>query len=174
MILIDRLAVEYIHKSSWTGGIMEYLIAVFSLTFNNEIIFFGYNLALLSAPWSIKNWVLCAILAPTGLGITFVLKKVISRPRPFIYPQRSKSLIFDFRGAEKNHSMPSGDSIQSSIFWTMLWHFNVVPLWISFVMAGMTMLGRIYYMCHYPTDTIAGALIGISIFFLTHTLIDRL
>ena len=39
----------------------------------------------------------------------------------------------------------------------------VVPLPIGVIMVVLTMFARIYYMCHYPTDTIVGAAIGVYI-----------
>lgn len=170
MFAIDRLTVDKIHCSAKTGGLVEYIIAVFAVTFNNETVAFVFSLGLLMIPWSLKNMVLCSTLPMSGLLITFILKKVFSRPRPALCVARFESLIFDFRGKEKNHSMPSGDSLQAATFWTLLWYFNTVSWLTALIFIALTMIARIYYMCHYPTDTIVGVAVGILNFFIMKTL----
>lgn len=164
MIKLDQIAIDFIHNSTITGGIFEYLMAVFAVSFNNEIVAFVYALGLFHLPYDIKNFVLCALLPSGGLLVTYVLKRKISRIRPTLFVPRAQALIFDFRGREKNHSMPSGDSTQAAIFWSLMAHFQVVSGWTAGVLALFTMLARVYYMCHYPTDTLLGAFVGFIVF----------
>ena len=126
MLIIDRLAVELVHSSNKTGGKCEYAIAIFASSFNNEITTFLYTIALLLVPFSIKHFLLCTILPAYNLLVTITLKRKISRPRPIKNTIRSESLVFDFRGHEKNHSMPSGDSVQAAGYWILLSYFNIV------------------------------------------------
>ena len=171
MFRLDTLAVDIIHRSSKTGGALEYIFAMFALNFNKETVPFLYSLALLLMPYSIRNMLFCALLPPSGLLITYLLKRLISRPRPTLYPPRFEALIFDFRGQEKNHSMPSGDSIQAVTFWLLLWDYGFVSWWASAIFGGLTMMARVYYMCHYPSDTIVGASVGITNFYMLKALI---
>ena len=171
MLLLDQLAVDKVHHSVRTGGILEYLIAIFAVTFNNETVTFAYSFASLLIPYSFRNLIFCGFLPPFGLLITFVLKRLISRPRPDLVVPRFKVLLFDFRGKEKNHSMPSGDSMQASTFWVLLWHFGIVSGGLAAVLVGITLLARVYYMCHYPSDTLMGATIGILNFYIVKTLL---
>jgi membrane-associated phospholipid phosphatase len=171
MQALDKIAVEKMHNSNKTGGVFEYLMAIFAVTFNNEITAFVYTLGLLAMPWSPKNLFLCISLPPFCLLVTYLLKRKISRPRPDLYIPRCQALIFDFRGREKNHSMPSGDSIQAAAFWMALTYFSVVPYWLASILVGFTMLSRVYYMCHYPSDTILGAFIGVLNFYIVKSIL---
>jgi membrane-associated phospholipid phosphatase len=165
MIMLDQIAIDHIHKSTITGGIFEYLMAVFAVSFNNEIVAFVYALGLFHLPHGIKIFILCALLPSSGLLVTLVLKRKISRIRPPLFIPRAQALIFDFRGREKNHSMPSGDSLQATLFWNLMAHFQVVSGWTAAILAFFTMFARVYYMCHYPTDTFLGAFVGFAVFF---------
>lgn len=174
MFKLDKLATELIHSSESTGGLLEYLMVIFGVSFNNELVAFVYAIGLFMIPYSLKNLLLMGILPALGLLITYILKRKISRPRPNLFPSRAAVLIYDLRGREKNHSMPSGDSLQAAIFWTIMFHFQVVSLPIAVLCAGLTMMARVYYMCHYPTDTLLGAFIGIMIFHIVNYFVERL
>jgi membrane-associated phospholipid phosphatase len=173
MFKLDQLASDLIHKSTITGGPFEYLMAIFGISFNNEIVAFVFSFGLFLIPHSFKNLLILGLSPPLGLLVTYMLKKNISRPRPALFAPRAEALMFDFRGREKNHSMPSGDSVQSTMFWTLMFHFNVVSLEFAVVCAGLTMAARVYYMCHYPTDTVFGAFVGIVIFYTITFFVER-
>ena len=166
MNTIDRLATDLVHGSKRTGGLLEYIIAIFALSFNNEIVAFLYTFALVIIPFSVKDFILCIFLPLFNLLVTVTLKRKISRPRPLLNILRFRSLVFDFRGREKNHSMPSGDSTQSAAYWTLLAYFNIISYYHAGILILLTMSARIYYMCHYPSDTVVGAAIGICNFFI--------
>ena len=174
MLKFDKLISDSIHKSTNTGGGLEYLIVLFAMSFNNELTTFYYSLLLLYTSWSLKIFFLCLISPLFGLLITIMLKRKISRPRPTLYIPRCKALIFDLRGREKNHSMPSGDSAQAAIFWTIVWNLGVLPVWASVLLTVCTMFSRVYYMCHYFLDTFFGVLIGLISVYLTKNLVDTI
>lgn len=173
MFRIDKLATELVHCSESTGGLFEYLMVVFGVSFNNELVAFVYAIGLFMIPYSLRNLVLFAIVPSLGLLVSYLLKHKISRPRPGLCVPRAEALIYDLRGREKNHSMPSGDSLQAAIFWSIMFNFQVVSLPVALLCAGLTMVARVYYMCHYPTDTFLGAFIGISIFYLVNFFVDK-
>lgn len=172
MFLIDRLAVDFIHNSTMTGGIFEYLMSMFAVSFNNEILGFIYAFGLIFVPWSPLNLLLCLLVIPLDGFLTYFLKRILSRPRPGLCPKRFEVLIFDFRGREKNHSLPSGDSMQAASFWMIMAYFGVVPGVVAIICAGLTMLARVYYMCHYPTDTIFGAFLGVLSFIIIKNILS--
>jgi membrane-associated phospholipid phosphatase len=171
MFVLDNLATKHVHLSIQTGGVLEYLMAVFAISFNNEITTFLYALVLSAIPYSLRHMLLIMLLPSTGLLITYILKRVISRPRPSLYAPRCKALVFDFRGRERNHSMPSVDSLQAAMFWIAVAYFSLIPYWAAGFLIALTMTARVYYMCHYPSDTVLGAIIGVSNFFLLKHLI---
>lgn len=107
---------RHIHKSDKTWGPFEYVMAIFAATFNNELASFIWAFALLFMHWSIKSAVACAALPAITFGFTIATKRAFRRDRPKKYEPRAEQLKYDFRGQERNHSMPSGDSAQAAAF----------------------------------------------------------
>lgn len=88
---------------------------------------------------------------------TWALKRAINRPRPSVtYPE-----IQAFESSV-NHSFPSGHTSNAFVAATSLslhcrkWYV-VVP---AFVWAGAVGYSRMHLGVHYPTDVLAGALLG--------------
>ena len=109
-MILDKPVCKWVHKSVRTGGRLEYLMAIFAATFNNEIVGFLYSFFFLFLPWTSKTFLMILLIPGVTLVVVLVLKKVISRERPLPYFPRTEALIFNFRGQERNKSMPSGDS----------------------------------------------------------------
>lgn len=98
-----------------------------------------------------------------GFFISLWTKNIISRPRPSIIPKLISANGFSY---------PSGHSITSAaLYLTMAIlacrHFKrytdrVFLLFLSGLMIWLISFSRIYLGVHYPSDTMSGALIGIS------------
>ena len=109
----------------------------------------------------------CVALASFALntGITEVLKYSINRKRPFItYPDITK------KSAGGSPSFPSGHTSSSFALATSLtlawpkWYV-IVP---SYVWAGTVAYSRMDLGVHYPSDVLAGAIIGAGSAWLTY------
>jgi membrane-associated phospholipid phosphatase len=91
--------------------------------------------------------------------VTFILKKVFKRPRPFLL---HASLTPVYRPGE--YSFPSGHT--SASFSTATALSKAYPKWYimapSFVWAGTVGYSRMYLGVHNPTDVAAGAALGIG------------
>lgn len=98
-----------------------------------------------------------------GFAISSWTKSLISRPRPAIIPQLIHVSGFSY---------PSGHSITSAaIYLTMAIlacrHFKKIKdkitlLGLAGIMITLISFSRIYLGVHYPSDTLSGALIGLS------------
>jgi len=96
-----------------------------------------------------------------GLTISFyavsILKILIARPRPFLSLPNVILLA-----SEKSFSFPSNHAATSFMAVFLLSsHFKRYALFYLF--ATLVCISRIYMGVHYPTDVIAGALLGIAI-----------
>lgn len=94
-----------------------------------------------------------------GLLITNVtLKELVSRPRPWLDVEGLYPLIQEY----DPHSFPSGHTCASFAAVSVWWKF-FHRRWIKAVCVGMAVcmgLSRLYVGVHYPSDVLAGALIG--------------
>jgi membrane-associated phospholipid phosphatase len=112
-------------------------------------------------------------IAAVGLssGITLALKYAINRDRPFVtYPDITK------KSKGGSPSFPSGHTCSAFALATSL-SLNY-PKWYiiapSFIWAGTVGFSRMDLGVHYPSDVIAGALVGAGSAWLTHAVNKRL
>lgn len=101
-------------------------------------------------------------------GSTFILKEVTHRERPYLaYPNLINGKI-----QSTDYSFPSGHA--SSAFATATALSLACPKWYviapSFAYAGAVGYSRMYLGAHYPSDVLAGAIVGMGSAFLTFKL----
>lgn len=92
------------------------------------------------------------------LIVNVVLKGLVARPRPFVVNELMVPLVGD---VSPYRSFPSGHSAGS--FAAMFALYKWVPKKIgipALVLASLVALSRLYVGVHYPTDIIAGCIIG--------------
>jgi membrane-associated phospholipid phosphatase len=124
-------------------------------TGNNALIWFllGIALALLD-PERRESWLICAALGPVAIGLNYGLKLIVKRPRPVLEG------LPPLGGAPSSLSFPSAHALSSFAVATAM--FRVDPATAgTFVVALGLSLGRPYLGMHYPSDVLAGALLGI-------------
>jgi membrane-associated phospholipid phosphatase len=112
-------------------------------------------------------------IAAVGIssGITLALKYTINRDRPFVtYPDITK------KSKGGSPSFPSGHTCSAFTLATSL-SLNY-PKWYiiapSFIWAGTVGFSRMDLGVHYPSDVIAGALVGAGSAWLTHIVNKKL
>jgi membrane-associated phospholipid phosphatase len=119
-----------------------------------------------------KEALLFLIITAMGVFINSALKILIHRPRPLISPLISAS----------SYSFPSGHAMNSFVFYAALsfyiFHFTRQKLFsmaISILCGALILLigfSRVYLGVHYPSDVIAGYLVGLW-WFVTALAIDK-
>jgi undecaprenyl-diphosphatase len=92
--------------------------------------------------------------------LSTALKLLTDRPRPFVANRDQDPLVH----TRLDVSFPSGHAAISFAAATVLAHYvprSVAPL--LFVLAALIAWSRVYVGVHYPTDVLAGALLGTAV-----------
>ena len=119
----------------------------------------------------VRNACVTAIASALNAGITNALKYSINRDRPFVtYPDIIK------KSKAGSPSFPSGHT--SSAFATATFVSLSYPKWYiiapSYLYAGTVAYSRMDLGVHYPSDVLAGALIGSGCAYLTYKVNQKL
>ncbi len=124
---------------------------------NNGAVWFGIGAVLAIVDGSNREaWVICAALGPVAIGLNYVVKLVVKRPRPVLEG------LPPLGGAPSSLSFPSAHATSSFAVATAM--TRVEPLGaLAFVLALALSLGRPYLGMHYPSDVLAGALLGVAL-----------
>ncbi|MEX2106730.1 MAG: phosphatase PAP2 family protein [Solirubrobacterales bacterium] len=124
---------------------------------NNGLIWLllGIALALLD-PSRRESWLICAALGPIAIGLNYVVKLLVRRPRPELEG------LLPLGGAPSSLSFPSAHATSSFAVATAM--VRVDPAMAgAFLVAIALSLGRPYLGMHYPSDVLAGAFIGVAL-----------
>ncbi len=101
-----------------------------------------------------EAWVICAFLGPIAIGLNYVVKLIVKRPRPVLEG------LPPLGGAPSSLSFPSAHATSAFAVATAM---TRVEPWgaLAFALAFALALGRPYLGMHYPSDVLAGAVLGV-------------
>lgn len=103
-----------------------------------------------------EAWFICALLAPVAIALNYLVKLIVKRPRPVLEG------LPPLGGAPSSLSFPSAHATSSFAVATAM--TRVDPLGaLAFLLAFALALGRPYLGMHYPSDVLAGALLGVAL-----------
>ena len=156
----DYLAQNFQHdRTLEINDIFEFVLYLSARLYNPEcvtcyfIIMFAYFAKVKHDYFFIVKPVLHVLII---LLVTLISKHIIGRPRPNVRENVKRNFIL--RHKEKNCSMPSGDAMQSANFAVILiYYFNC---YYGILLIPFVMISRVYYFCHYVSDTVVGAIAG--------------
>jgi len=124
---------------------------------NNGAIWFGLALALAVVDSSNREaWLICAALGPVAIGLNYAVKLIAKRPRPALEG------LPPLGGAPSSLSFPSAHATSSFAVATAM--TRVAPeAALALILAAALSLGRPYLGMHYPSDVLAGAVLGVAL-----------
>jgi undecaprenyl-diphosphatase len=103
-----------------------------------------------------EAWLICAALGPVAIGLNYLVKLIVRRPRPVLEG------LPPLGGAPSSLSFPSAHATSAFAVATAM--TRVEPLGaLAFALALALALGRPYLGMHYPSDVLAGAVLGIAL-----------
>ena len=103
------------------------------------------------------------LAACIALAINVLIGMVFYRDRPFVAHHVNWLIPH-----AKNASFPSDHATAAFVIATAIWIWRKRDGWIWLVLAGMISVSRVWTGVHYPSDVIAGMLIGVGTAFLVH------
>lgn len=87
------------------------------------------------------------------------LKNLIARPRPCWLDNSVKLLV----SSPTDYSFPSGHTLASALGATVLTKTNRRFGWAAIPIAAIIAFSRLYLFVHFPSDILAGAVLGVAI-----------
>lgn len=131
---------------------------------NSGMIWLAISFILLLIPKTRKVGIMSLVaLGLSGLFINCIIKNVVARPRPFTQVEGLTYLI----KRPRDYSFPSGHT--SASFAAVVVFVRKMPrrYGIPFmILAVLIAFSRLYLGVHYPTDVLAGVILGTLIAFL--------
>jgi undecaprenyl-diphosphatase len=101
-----------------------------------------------------QEWLTCAALGPVAIVLNYGIKLLVKRPRPVLEG------LPPLGGAPSSLSFPSAHALSSFAVATAMYRVDPATAG-ALVVALAISLGRPYLGMHYPSDVLAGALLGI-------------
>ena len=101
-----------------------------------------------------QEWLVCAVLGPVAIVLNYGIKLLVKRPRPVLEG------LPPLGGAPSSLSFPSAHALSSFAVATAMYRVDPATAG-ALVVALAISLGRPYLGMHYPSDVLAGALLGI-------------
>lgn len=102
------------------------------------------------------EWIACALLGPAAIVFNYAIKVIVRRPRPVLEG------LPPLGGAPSSLSFPSAHATSSFACATAM--TRVAPeAAVLFLLAALISLGRPYLGMHYPSDVLAGIVLGVGI-----------
>lgn len=101
-----------------------------------------------------------ALLMGQLIGVC-VIKPLVARPRPFNSPDAMVTASQLLVAELKDYSFPSGHTQASFAAAAVLFRMNRKAGAAAFALAALIAFSRMYLYVHYPTDVLAGALLGL-------------
>ena len=121
----------------------------------------GFSVSLFDADHR-GEWQLAGLLGPAAIGINLAVKLVVRRPRPVLEG------LPPLGGAPTSLSFPSAHATSSFACATAMTRIApeaAVLFLLAFAIAGC----RPYLGMHYPSDVLAGAVLGVALGWLCHS-----
>jgi decaprenylphosphoryl-5-phosphoribose phosphatase len=151
---LDLRLMRFMRTRGHTPG-LEKAAGALGKAGNNGAVWFGIGVLLAIFDGSNREaWLICAALGPVAIGLNYVVKLIVRRPRPVLEG------LPPLGGAPSSLSFPSAHATSSFAVATAM---TRVEPWaaLAFILAVALALGRPYLGMHYPSDVLVGAILGV-------------
>jgi membrane-associated phospholipid phosphatase len=157
--VLARLDNRLLHaiRTRWHGPRTEAAMKALGKAGNNGAVWLAIGLALaLIDDGNRREWFHVALLGPAAIVLNFLIKVLARRQRPVLEG------LPPLGGAPSSLSFPSAHA--TSGFACATAATRIAPeAAVLFLLASLLAIGRPYLGMHYPSDVIAGAVIGVGL-----------
>lgn len=166
---IDFKILDYIH-SHMSCGVLDFIMPKITFLGNAGLIWIIAAIIMLIIKKYRRNG---GELAVSLIGCVLIgnllLKNLVARARPCWINEAVNMLI----AVPQDYSFPSGHTMSSFAAAAVIMHMNRKLGVAAYVLASLIAFSRLYLYVHFPTDIIAGAVIGTAIGFAVCALFDK-
>lgn len=156
---LDQSILYWIHDNL-SCGVLDMLMPKLTLLGSGGAIWLlAAAIMLCAKKYRRQGVILLAGLAVGVLVGNVCLKNLIARPRPCWLDDSVKLLI----PIPTDYSFPSGHTLSSVIGATVLTKTNRRFGWAAIPLAAIIAFSRLYLFVHYPSDVLAGAVLGVAV-----------
>lgn len=156
---LDQSILYWIHDNL-SCGVLDMLMPKLTLLGSGGAIWLlAAAIMLCTKKYRRQGVILLAGLAAGVLVGNVCLKNLIARPRPCWLDDSVKLLI----PIPTDYSFPSGHTLSSVVGATVLTKTNRRFDWAAIPLAALIAFSRLYLFVHYPSDILAGAVLGAAI-----------
>jgi membrane-associated phospholipid phosphatase len=154
MQALDLRLLRWMRTHGHTPGVEDAAVALGKAGNNGLVwVLLGAVLAIIDSG-NREQWLICALLGPFAIALNYAIKLVARRPRPVLEG------LPPLGGAPSSLSFPSAHATSSFAVATAMCRVDPATS-AAFLIAIALSLGRPYLGMHYPSDVLAGALLGI-------------
>ena len=154
---MDYSILAYISEK-WRGGSLDTVWKLFSLLGNYGAVWIALAVLLLFFRKTRRAGLAMLLALGVGYAVGNVwLKELVMRPRPFVTHTDLTPLL----DPGDRWSFPSGHTLSSFAAATALFFFHKKTGLLAYLLAACIAFSRLYASVHYPTDVLAGAVLGI-------------
>lgn len=159
ILLLDNMILDFIQKSMHSG-LLDQVMPVITVLDNGGAIWIAIGIIFLLTRGYRRYGValLLALLVGTLIG-SLVLKPLVARMRPFEINTAVSLLI----ARPADFSFPSGHALSSFTAATLILSAHKKLGIIAFIIAFLIAFSRLYLYVHYPSDVLAGMVLGVVI-----------
>ncbi len=156
---VDMQILEWIRENMWCG-FLDLVMPIITFLCDGGWMWIAMAVIMLFFSRTRKTGIMMGAALVLGLVIcNLVLKPLVARIRPYEIVEGVKELLLI--GEQSDRSFPSGHTVASFEGATVLMirdkRFGIPAL----VLAVLISFSRLYLYVHYPSDVIAGAILGI-------------
>ena len=156
---IDLRLLNWIHEHL-ACSFLDFLMPKITFLGNGGLIWIAAAIIMIF----FKKYRKIGIMIGTGLSAgviigNILLKNLIARERPCWINETVQKLI----STPQDYSFPSGHTLSSFVAATIIMHSDRRMGIAAYVFASIIAFSRLYLYVHFPTDILAGALLGIII-----------